>query len=228
MFYKNYFLAKESKYGVQIYSTDYHKLGVNSLGLYPKSDYFISLVNNTSGNVIAKVFIDDEEYGIFEVTQHSSYKLLDYNGRNQFFKFRPEYLTQDNVPFTQIRIEWSPVITEYTYTPNAFSKLNNIGASEDFKYFGQTMMAYDKRINYGCSRKDEDIPDNVFTDDLSLGISSDRYRITKQYMQGKPCVQKINLISIIPNFPLVNVKDYFVYNEKQMDAYDKQFLDKIA
>ncbi len=123
-------------------------------------------------------------------------------------------------------LEWIPVYSR-TYMKNK-SLYDNVNFYRGYptKYLTQTQLSYDKRINYGCVNSG--YPLNTFTTDLNLGISSDKYAIKQKYIDSSNSIyQKINLIALNPYYDVVNVRDYFVYNEPQLDVFENQRLDKI-
>jgi hypothetical protein len=234
---KLYFPLNDTRYGFEIFSKHTEKINNNSVGLYPNAEFFIVLINNTSGNVAVSVNINDRLVGTYEVIQHSTYKLINHGELNQFFKFYSEYRdNKNNINFSELKLEWKPIITLYKYIDNPnikrpFSKpisnISQLSYYDEFpsKYFTQTIGSYDKRINYGCVNGG--YPQNTFTTDLNLGISSDKYKLTKQYTSGKQINQKISLIEINQYFDTVNVRDYFVYAEPHLDIFSSQKFDSL-
>jgi hypothetical protein len=232
---QKYFI--DSKYGAEIFSRSTTKINHNTLGLIENSDFFISLYNNTSGNVVATLHLDGVLLGTYEIEPHSIYKLISYLNPNQFYKFNPGFRNlANNTFFSELKIEWIPIITQYTYSEN-YKSIKHIDENNKSYYdkfnkshFGQTqttqtMMDYDRRINHGCSNSN--YPKNTFTDDLSLGISSDKFKLAKKYVNGEGFIQKIYLIVTNPEYNVVNVRNYFVYNERSLDIPENQLFDSI-
>ncbi len=209
------------KYGFEISSKYLKKINNKSIGLIENSEYFLLLKNNTSGNVIVSIYINDKHIDTVEISQHSTYKLINKYNPNQFFIFKPIF-SNKNSNFSNLRLEWRSIIKEYNYINN--EKLPYITNDFPTKYYGETMLQYDKRINYDCSNKK--FPDNTFSDELNLGISSDKYKLFSKYILDNPNIQEINMIQIIPEYNRINIKDYFVYNELNSDIPNIQFLNK--
>ena len=234
---KLYFPLNDTRYGFEIFSKFTKRLGENSVGMYPNAEFFIVLINNTSANVVASISLNDRLIGTYEVVQHSTYKLINNGELNQFFKFYPVYQdNKNNLNFSELKLEWKPVTTVYKYIDNPdikrpFNKpITNISQPSYYdelpsKYYTPTMGQYDKRINYGCVNGG--YPQNTFTTDLNLGISSDKYKLTKQYTTGQPIYQKINIIALNPYFETINVRDYFVYAEPHLDIFESQKMDRL-
>ena len=228
---ENFFIDK--KYGFEIYSKATKKINNNTLGMLHNSDFYIMLTNNTSGNVAVNVYLDGAFVGNYEILEHSIYKVTEPLNPNQFFVFKPSfYDKKNNMKFSELKLEWIPITTQYTYVSNPhlkkqIRKINPNSYYDVFppKYFGQTTLEYDKRINYGCIYDPR--PEFTFDDDLNLGISSDKYKLEKKYINGNKYTQIINFVELNPKYPLVNVRDYFVYNEKYLDFPEKQLLDRI-
>lgn len=227
---ENYFI--ENKYGFEIYSKATKKINNKSIGLVYNSDFFIILINNTSGNVASRIYLDDMLIGNYEINPHSIYKVIEPSNPNQFFIFKPPfYNSKTNIFFSTIKIEWIPIITKYTYVSNPeikrYNRLEERDTNNYFqdKYFGQTILSYDKRISYGC--KYNGTPENTFDDDLNLGISSDKYILEKKYVNGPKYIQNLNIILINPKYNIININDYYVLNERHLDIPKIQLLDKI-
>ena len=156
---------------------------------------------------------------------------------NQFFKFYPIYQdTQKNLNFSELKLEWEPITTIYKYKDNPNIKrpfnepISNISQQSYYdefpsKFIAQNMGSYDKRINYGCVNGG--YPQNTFTTDFNLGISSDKYKLTKKYSTGQPINQKINIIALNPYYSTINVRDYFVYSEPHLDVFESQKFDGL-
>ena len=116
---KLYFPLNDTRYGFEIFSKHTEKINNNSVGLYPNAEFFIVLINNTSGNVAVSVNINDRLVGTYEVIQHSTYKLINHGELNQFFKFYSEYRdNKNNINFSELKLEWKPIITLYKYIDN--------------------------------------------------------------------------------------------------------------
>jgi hypothetical protein len=222
-----YFPSQDTRYGFEIFSTMSKKLSNKSIGLLANSDFNIVLINNTSNNVKVNIRLNGQYIGSYEVIQHSTYKLLNLGQPNQFFKFYPKYSDpQTNTNFSELELEWIPVYSR-TYMKNK-GLYDNVNFYRGYptKYLTQTQLSYDKRINYGCVNSG--YPLNTFTTDLNLGISSDKYAIKQKYIDSSNSIyQKINLIALNPYYDVVNVRDYFVYNEPHLDVFEHQRLDKI-
>jgi len=234
---KLYFPLKDTRYGFEIFSKFTKKVDENSVGMYPNAEFFIMLINNTSGNVAVSVSINDRLIGTYEVTQHSTYKLINKGELNQFFKFYPIYQDSNkNLNYSELKVEWTPIITVYKYVDNPNKSrpfnnpISNISQPSYYdelpsKYLAQNMASYDKRINYGCVNGG--YPQNTFTSDWNLGISSDKYKLVQKYVNGKSIFQKINLIALNPYFDTVNVRDYFVYAEPHLDIFESQKMNGL-
>jgi hypothetical protein len=117
---------------------------------------------------------------------------LIYENPNQFFHFIPKFVDKKkNIKYSELSIVWTPIITKYVYRNNPKSLIAKNDFASDYKdytdekaflkHFGQTMLSYDKRIPYGCQNRG--YPQNTFTTDLALGISSDKYKLEKQYVK---------------------------------------------
>jgi hypothetical protein len=227
---EKYFI--DSRYGFEIYSKATRKINNNTIGLVYNSDFNIILINNTSGNVAVNIYLDGIFIGNYEVTQHSIYKIIEPLNPNQFFVFKPPfYDSETNTYFSTIKLEWTPIITKYTYVSNPerkrYPRLEERDSINYFpeKYFGQTSLEYDKRNNYGCKYNGH--PEFTFDDELNLGISSDKYRMEKKYINGPKYTQNLTMVLINPKYDIINVRDYFVFNEKYLDIPERQLLDKI-
>jgi len=228
---QKYFI--EAKYGFEVFSRATTKINHNTIGLIENSDFYINLYNHTSNNVVAKVFLDNHVLGTYELQPHSIYKMQDEMNPNQFFVFSPGFSDEvSNTLFSELKIEWTPIITEYKMVRNPnykkTVKLNNYDPKREKlnnRHFGQTMLSYDRRINYGCTNCKH--PTNTFSDDLNLGISSDKYIITQRYTIGDKYIQKTYIVITNPKYNIVNVRDYFVYNEKMLDVPSNQMLNSI-
>jgi hypothetical protein len=227
---EKYFI--DTRYGFEIYSKATKKINNDTIGLVYNSDFNIVLMNNTSGNVAVNVYLDGVFVGNYEIDQHSIYKISEPLNPNQFFIFKPVFYNKtNNMHFSTIKLEWTPIITKYTYVSNPdrkrFSRLEEKESINYFpqKYFGQTSLEYDKRNNYSCKYNGH--PEFIFDDELNLGISSDKYRIEKKYVNGSTYTQNLKMIILNPKYDIVNVHDYFVFNEKYLDIPEKQLLNKI-
>jgi len=228
---QKYFI--EAKYGFEVFSRATTKINHNTIGLIENSDFYINLYNYTSNNVVAKVFLDNHVLGTYELQPHSIYKMQDEMNPNQFFVFNPGFInTVSNTLFSELKIEWTPVITEYKIILNPNYKKTVKPIDTDIKreklnnkHFGQTMLNYDRRINYGCSRCEHST--NTFSDDLTLGISSDKYTMRQRYLVDDKYIQKTYIMITNPKYNIVNVRDYFVYNQNMLDVPSNQMFNSI-
>lgn len=222
-----YFPSQDTRYGFEIFSTMSKRLTDKSIGLLANSDFNIVLINNTSNNVKVNVKLNKQIIGNYEVVQHSTYKLINLGQPNQFYKFYPKYNDpKTNTGFSELELEWTPIYTHNYLKKN--SLYNNVHFYRGYptKYLTQTQLSYDKRINYSCVNSG--YPLNTFTTDLNLGISSDKYTQKQKFIDSQIIIkQKVNLVALNPLYDVVNVRDYFVYNEPQLDIFEKQRLDKI-
>ena len=220
----------DTRYGVEITSKYVNKLENNTVGLYNNSEYNIVLSNNSSEFVNTIVYFDDQVFNNYIMGPFTNYKILNPTGYNQFFKFNPIKI-KNNKSITQIKIIWQPIFIKDTIIKNPNYKkikLNNYFDEypEDCNKWPETMLSYDKRI----INNHEKFPSNVFTTDLSLGISSNKYKQLHDITFKNPRSIVITLVSVelgddISKIKLVDIQDKFSYYERAPDIPRYQYID---
>jgi len=213
-------IERDKRFGCEIYSRFSTKnIDSNTIGLKNNVEFYIVLINNSFNLVHVTVYLDGKYLGEYQVSPQTTEKTINYENENQFFIFNPNKV---NRKYSKLHLEWRPIVTKYTYKTNYGNLFKN---SELFDYKTQTMLEYDKRINYGCVNSG--FPKNTFTDDLNLGISSNKFNLKKEYVSDELINQYIKLVEINPTYELVNVKNYLKNIDVPMDVPKYQLLDKI-
>lgn len=208
----------DKRFGCEIYSRfSVKNINNNTIALKQNVEFYIMLINNSFGLVYVTLYLDEKYLGDYQVSPQSTLKVINYDNQNQFFKFNP-----NNNKYSVLHLEWRPIVTKYSYKTNYANLFKN---NEEFDYKTQTMMEYDKRINFGCIKSD--LPKNTFTDDLSLGISSDKLKIKKQYITEGPINQYVKLIELNPTYELVNVNNYLKNISIPQDIPKYQLFDDM-
>jgi hypothetical protein len=194
----------------QIYSRQpIKRINENTFSLPQQAEFYLNLTNDTSGRVFAEIRFNGKFFKRVEINPHSKLKVINHLGQNQFFMIS----NCTNI----IDIKWIREITYYFYDEQG-KPSNNV-----YPDVAQTMLDYDRRINYGCVKN---IPPNIFTNELNLGISSNRYKINKSYKYYESN-QKIFLQEEPEKYPIENIKKYFKYYQPSLDIPHKQRINKL-
>lgn len=211
-------MSKTERFGCEIYSRfSVKNINNNVIALKQNVEFYIVLINNSFGLVLVSLYLDGKYLGDYQLPPQTIKKVKNYENDNQFFKFNPI-----NKIYSKLQLEWRPIVTRYTYKTNYANLFKN---QEEFDYKTQTMLSYDKRINFGCVSSD--LPKNTFTDDLSLGISSDKYKLKKEYISEGPIIHNIKLVELNPTYELVNVDNKLKNINILPDAPKYQLFDNI-
>jgi hypothetical protein len=209
----NLYFPYNSQYGCELFSRERTtKLNNQSAGLPLYSQFYLHLINNTFRPVICNMHIDGKFINTYTIEQQSTNKVINYFGNNQFFTFNPNHEHHEH---SEIQLEWIPVITKYETIESKTPIVNRVNEKST-----PTMLSYDKRINYGCTKCDTD---KMFKSDLNITFN----KTAKSYTSGKIINQKIILKEVNPTHDIVNVRDYFVYNQPYADIPHNQLLDKL-
>ncbi len=206
----NLYFPYNTQYGCEIFSRERAtRLNNKTAGLPLHGHFYLHLINNTFKPVVCSIHIDGKFINTYTIEQQSTHKVINYFGNNQFFRFNPIN------EHSEIQLEWIPIITKYETIESKTPSVN----TNNEKYT-PTMLSYDKRINYGCTKCNTD---KMFKSDLNITFN----KTAKSYINGEIYNQKIILTELNPKNDVVNVRDYFVYNQPYADIPHNQLLDKL-